>query len=107
MVQATGHRDGERTCHEASRRNTDNDLSSEQPASETLMAKISTHRPPADAAVTAASSAPQEVKFASTVNSPVRLAASDESGENSVSLKMLGDSTCCHPGQDKERSATQ
>ena len=46
-----------RTCHEVSRRKTDNDLPSVQPASETLMAKISRFRSAANAAVTAASGA--------------------------------------------------
>ena len=40
--------------------------------------------------MTATSGAPQEVKFTSIVNSPVRLAAFDESDEDNVSLKMLG-----------------
>ena len=54
-----------RTCQEVSRRNTDNDLPTEQPASETLMAKkISRPRSAAIAAVATASSATQEVKSA-------------------------------------------
>ena len=90
-----------RTCYEASRRNTDNDLPSEQPISE------SRPRSAANAAVTAAFSAPQEVKFTSTVNSPVRLAPSDESGKDSVSLKMLGRLEMLPPKPDMERSATR
>ena len=86
-----------RMCHEASRRNTDNDLPSEQPISE------SRPRSAANAAVTAAFSAPQEVKFTSTVNSPVRLAASDESGKDSVSLKILGGLEMLPPKLDMER----
>ena len=63
------------------------------------MAKTSRLRSVANAAVIAAFSAPLEVKFTSTVNSPVRLAASDESGEDSVSFKMLAEHECCHQSQ--------
>ena len=81
------------------------DLPSEEPVRETLMAKTSRLRSVANAAVIATFSAPQEVKFTSIVNSPVKLAASDESGEDSVSLKILGEHEYCH--QDMDRSATQ
>ena len=75
------------------------DLPSEQPVSETLMAKTSRLKSVANAVMIAAFSAPQEVKFASTVNSPVRLAASDESGKCSVSLKMFGNHKMLPPSQ--------
>ena len=53
--QTTGHQDGKRMCHEASRRNTDNDLPLEQSISESRLGSA------ANAAVTAAFGAPQEV----------------------------------------------
>ena len=89
-----------RMCHEASRRNTDNDLPLEQPISE------SRPRSAANAAVTAAFSAAGS-QLTSTVNSPVRLAASDEFGKDNVSLKMLGVLEMLPPKPDMERSATQ
>ena len=77
-----------------------------QPVSETLMAKTSSLKSVANAVMIAAFSVPQEVKFASTVNSPVRLAASDESGKDSVSLKMFGNHNNAATKPDMERSAT-
>ena len=71
------------------------------------MAKLSRPRLAANAAMTAASSAPQEVKFTSTVNLPVRLAAFDEYGKDSVLLKMLGGLEMLPLKPDMERSATQ
>ena len=53
----------------------------------------------ANAAVTAAFSAPQEVKFTSIVNSPVRLATSDESGKAACHSRCSGDSKCRHQNQ--------
>ena len=70
------------------------------------MAKTSRLRSVANAAVIATFSAPQEVKFTSIVNSPVRLAASDESGKDSVSYKMLGNSNVATK-PDMEQKATQ
>ena len=83
--------------HEASRRNTDNDLPSEQPGP----------RSAANAAVTAAFSVLQENQFTSTVNSLVGLAASDESDKDSVSIKMLEGLEILPLKPDMERSATQ
>ena len=54
------------------------------------MARTSRHKSVANAVMIAAFSVLQEVKFASTVKSPVRLAASDKSGKDSVLLKMFG-----------------
>ena len=89
----------------ASQRKEAIDLPSEQPVSETLMGRTSRLKSVANAAMIAAFSVPQ-VKCASTVKSPWRLAASDESGKDSVSLEMLGNTKCCHK-PDVERSVTQ
>ena len=67
------------------------------------MAKVTKPKSAANAAVTAAFSAPHT----STVNLLVTLAASDESDKNSVSLKMLEGLERLPPKPDMERSATQ
>ena len=86
-------------CHEAGRRNTDNDQPSEQSNSESRPRSASNAAGPQHSALRRKS---VHVDYEFT---PVRLAASEESGKDSLSLKMYRGLQMSPPKPDMERSA--